>query len=87
MLGEDIFSNRSRICQLFCGVWYTAFLNSRRKFVSQIGLGLAIPFMFNLRDYNRHNYKVIKQRIFFPDLPDAWRIQDYANRMCTVVVW
>jgi hypothetical protein len=51
------------------------FLASRRKFVSQIGLGLAaIPFLSLLygETIGKYNYKVIKQRIFFPDLPDAF---------------
>ena len=51
------------------------FFASRRKFVSQIGLGLAaIPFLSLLygETIGKYNYKVIKQRIFFPDLPDAF---------------
>jgi predicted MPP superfamily phosphohydrolase len=51
------------------------FLASRRKFVSQIGLGLAaVPFLSLLYGVTmgKYNYKVIKQRIFFPDLPDAF---------------
>jgi hypothetical protein len=41
---------------------------SRRKFVSQVGLGLAaIPFMSLIYGITigKYNYKVIKQRIFF----------------------
>ncbi len=48
---------------------------SRRKFVSQLGLGLAaIPFLSLIYGITvgKYNYKVIKQRIFFPDLPDAF---------------
>lgn len=51
------------------------FFASRRKFVSQIGLGLAaIPFLSLLygETIGKYNYKVIKQRIFFPDLPNAF---------------
>ena len=51
------------------------FLASRRKFVSQIGLGIAaVPFLSLLYGVTmgKYNYKVIKQRIFFPDLPDAF---------------
>jgi predicted MPP superfamily phosphohydrolase len=48
---------------------------SRRKFVSQIGLGLAaIPF-FSLiygMTIGKFNFKVIKQPICFSDLPDAF---------------
>ena len=51
------------------------FFNSRRKFVSQLGLGLAaVPFLSLIYGITvgKYNYKVIKQRIFFPDLPDAF---------------
>jgi predicted MPP superfamily phosphohydrolase len=51
------------------------FLSSRRKFVSQIGLGIAaVPFLSLLYGVTvgKYNYKVIKQAIFFPDLPDAF---------------
>lgn len=51
------------------------FLPSRRKFVSQIGLGLAaIPFLSLIYGVTKgkYNFKVIKQQIFYPDLPDAF---------------
>ena len=51
------------------------FLPSRRKFVSQIGLGIAaIPFLSLIygMTVGKYNYRVIKQRIFFPDLPDGF---------------
>ena len=51
------------------------FLVSRRKFVSQIGLGIAaVPFLSLIYGVTtgKYNYKVIKQRIFFPDLPDTF---------------
>jgi uncharacterized protein len=53
----------------------TGYLPSRRKFVSQIGLGLAaIPFLSLIYGITigRYNYKVIKHNLFFPDLPDAF---------------
>ena len=53
----------------------TDFLASRRKFVSQIGLGLAaVPFLSLIYGITvgKYNFKVIKQNIFFPDLPDAF---------------
>ncbi|QBN18956.1 metallophosphoesterase [Flavobacterium nackdongense] len=53
----------------------TNFLASRRKFVSQIGLGIAaVPFLSLIYGITtgKYNYKVIKQAIFFPDLPDAF---------------
>jgi uncharacterized protein len=52
-----------------------SFLASRRKFMSQIGLGLAaVPFLSLIygMTIGKYNYKVIKQSIFFPDLPDAF---------------
>lgn len=51
------------------------FLPSRRKFVSQIALGLAsVPFLSLIYGVTvgKYNYKVIKQNLFFPDLPDAF---------------
>ncbi len=52
-----------------------SFLPERRKFVSQIALGIAaIPFSSLIygMTIGKYNYKVIKQQIFFPDLPDAF---------------
>jgi predicted MPP superfamily phosphohydrolase len=76
LLGEDIY----RV--IFGGVNYliesdtTAdFLPSRRRFVSQLAMGLAaVPFLSLIygMTIGKYNYKVIKQRIFFPDLPDAF---------------
>jgi len=76
LLGEDIY----RV--IFGGINYliesdsTAdFLPSRRKFVSQLAIGLAaVPFLSLIygMTIGKYNYKVIKQRIFFPDLPDAF---------------
>jgi uncharacterized protein len=51
------------------------FFPERRKFVSQIALGLAaIPFASIIygMTFGKYNYKVIKQQVFFPDLPDAF---------------
>ena len=48
------------------------FIASRRKFVSQLGLSIAaIPFMSILYGIfeGKYNFKVIKQPIYFPDLP------------------
>ncbi|WP_310380896.1 metallophosphoesterase [Flavobacterium sp.] len=76
LFGEDIFRLIKGSMNYF--VEYdttTNFLPSRRKFVSQIGLGLAaIPFLSLIYGITigRYNYKVIKQDVFFPDLPDAF---------------
>ncbi|TRX15855.1 metallophosphoesterase, partial [Flavobacterium franklandianum] len=76
LIGEDIFRVGAGALNFF--VDYdksTDFLNSRRKFISQIGLGLAaVPFLSLIYGVTigKYNYKVIRQRIFFPDLPDAF---------------
>lgn len=76
LLGEDVF----RVAAGSINYWIgntadSSFLPSRRKFVSQVGLGLAaIPFLSLIYGIfeGRYNYKVIKQAIHFPDLPDAF---------------
>lgn len=75
LLGEDIFRLVMGSVNYFVENDNESFLGSRRKFVSQLGLGLAaIPFLSLLYGVTvgKYNYKVIKQRIFFPDLPDAF---------------
>jgi len=75
LLGEDIFRVGAGAVNYFVENDNEGFLNSRRKFVSQVGLGLAaIPFFSLIYGVTvgKYNYKVIKQRIFFPDLPDAF---------------
>ena len=76
LLGEDVFRIGFGSINHFVKFNDSVdFLASRRKFVSQIGLGLAaIPFLSLLygETIGKYNYKVIKQRIFFPDLPDAF---------------
>ena len=49
------------------------FFNPRRRFVSQIALGIAaIPFGSLLygMTIGKYNFRVIKQQLFFDDLPD-----------------
>ncbi|HEX8561835.1 MAG TPA: metallophosphoesterase [Flavobacterium sp.] len=51
------------------------FFPERRKFVSTIALGLAaVPFLSLLYGVTKgkYNFKVIRQSIAFPDLPDAF---------------
>jgi len=53
----------------------SSFMPERRVFVSKMALALAaIPFSSLIygMTFGRYNYKVIKQQIFFPDLPDAF---------------
>lgn len=75
LLVEDIFRLGAGVVNYFVENNNESFLSSRRKFVSQIGLGLAaIPFLSLIYGVTigKYNFKVIKQRIFFPDLPDAF---------------
>jgi len=51
------------------------FMPERRQFVSRIALGIAaIPFLSLIygMTIGKYNFKVIKQTLFFPDLPDAF---------------
>jgi len=76
LLGEDVFRVLIGVINHFVNNNNeSAFLPSRRKFVSQVGLGLAaIPFLSLIYGIfeGKYNFKVIKQAIFFPDLPDAF---------------
>jgi uncharacterized protein len=76
MIGEDIYRILSGTISYFIeNDNKTDFLASRRKFVSQIGLGLAaIPFLSLIYGITvgKYNFKVIRQNIFFPDLPEAF---------------
>lgn len=74
LLGEDVFRLGAGSVNYFTmKEEHVSFLASRRKFVSQIGLGIAaVPFLSLLYGVTigKYNFKVIKQRIFFDDLPD-----------------
>ena len=76
LLGEDVFRLTAGAINYFIDNNSNAdFLPSRRKFVSQIGLGLAaVPFLSLIYGIfeGKYNYKVIKQPIYFPDLPEAF---------------
>lgn len=76
LLGEDVFRIGAGSVNYFIEKNdNVTFFASRRKFVSQIGLGLAaVPFLSLIYGVTvgKYNYKVIKQRIFFSDLPDAF---------------
>jgi predicted MPP superfamily phosphohydrolase len=76
LLGEDVFRLTAGSINYFVDNNSNAdFLPSRRKFVSQIGLGLAaVPFLSLIYGIfeGKYNYKVIKQPIYFPDLPEAF---------------
>ena len=76
MLLEDIFRVFAGTITHFMGDNDGGvFLPERRKFVSQIALGLAsIPFMSLVYGMTKgkYNYKVIRQTLTFADLPDAF---------------
>ncbi|MFK7049496.1 putative metallophosphoesterase [Flavobacterium columnare] len=76
MFGEDVFRFLSGVTNYF--IEYdnrNTFLPERRKFISQVALGLAtIPFLSLIYGVTKgkYNFKVFKQDLFFDDLPDAF---------------
>ena len=75
LFSEDIFRFFAGIIGLFAKKTESGFLPDRRKFVSQVALGVAaIPFASFLYGMlkGKYNFKVIKQTLFFTDLPDAF---------------
>jgi len=76
LFGEDIFRIGASILNYFIyHVPRKEMMPDRRKFISQIALGLAaVPFLSLIYGIfeGKYNFKVIKQTVFFPDLPDAF---------------
>lgn len=75
MLMEDVLRLMMGTVTHFMGHNTDSFLPARRKFVSQVALGLAsIPFLSLIygMSIGKYNFKVFKQTLFFPDLPDAF---------------
>lgn len=75
LFGEDIVRFFAGLFGVITKSGSEGFLPERRKFVSQIALGIAaIPFVSFLYGITigKYNYKVIRQTLFFPDLPDAF---------------
>ena len=76
LLGEDIFRMFSTILNYFTQAdSLKEAIPERRKFISQIALGIAaIPFTSLLYGMTKgkYNFKVIRQTLFFPDLPDSF---------------
>ncbi|TRW26527.1 metallophosphoesterase [Flavobacterium zepuense] len=73
MLGEDIIRVLGGFIRMFMGDSKQPFLSERRRFVSLTALGLAaMPFLSLLYGMTKgkYNFKVIRQTITFPDLPD-----------------
>ncbi|ANH59956.1 metallophosphoesterase [Dokdonia donghaensis] len=75
MFGEDIFRLIKGGLNKLTGNTQGSAIPSRRKFVSQIALGLAaIPFASILYGVikGRYNFKVLKYTLSFDDLPEAF---------------
>lgn len=76
LFAEDIFRLfKGAINYFYNSDVDTSVFPARRKFVSQIGLGLAaIPFLSLIygMTIGKYNFRVIRQQVFFPDLPDAF---------------
>jgi predicted MPP superfamily phosphohydrolase len=75
MFLEDVFRLSGGLINLATKNRQGDFLEDRRKFVSTIALGIAaIPFLslaYGMK-WGKYNYKVIRQKVFFPDLPEAF---------------
>jgi predicted MPP superfamily phosphohydrolase len=75
MFGEDIFRLCTGAVKRMSSSNSDKYIPSRRKFVSQIALGLAaIPFSAMLYGIfkGKYNFKVLKYSLTFPDLPEAF---------------
>lgn len=76
MFGEDFFRIISGVITHFLGDNEKgSFLPERRKFVSQVAIGVAaVPFLSLLYGMTKgkYNFKVIKQTLFFSDLPASF---------------
>jgi len=76
MFGEDIFRIGASILNYFMyNTPRSEMMPNRRKFVTQIALGLAaVPFLSLIYGIfeGKYNFKVFRQTIYFPDLPDAF---------------
>lgn len=76
LFGEDVFRFFKAIIVHFVGDNDGGkFMPNRRRFVSQLALGLAaIPFTSLLygMTIGKYNFKVIKKILFFDDLPEAF---------------
>jgi len=75
MFGEDVYRLSSGLINMASKSREGDFLPDRRKFISTIALGIAaIPFLSLAygMTWGKYNFKVIRQKVFFPDLPDAF---------------
>ena len=74
MFGEDIYRGILKLFSVISSGETKSFAG-RRKFISQIALGLAaIPFASFIYGIiqGKYNYKVLKYQLSFKDLPDAF---------------
>jgi predicted MPP superfamily phosphohydrolase len=75
MLLEDVLRLMIGTKNYFANYGNDTFLPERRKFVSQVALGIAaVPFLSLIygMTVGKYNYKVLRQTLFFDDLPDAF---------------
>ncbi len=76
LLFEDIYRVLAGVYFRIAGVSTGAdFLPDRRSFVSKVTLGVAaVPFVSLLygMTFGKYNFQVVKQPVFYPDLPDAF---------------
>jgi len=76
MFGEDIFRIGASLLNYFMyNTPRKEMMPDRRRFISQVALGLAaVPFLSLIYGIfeGKYNFKVFKQTIFFPDLPEAF---------------
>ena len=76
MFGEDIYRLLRGAINYFINADMDAgVFPARRKFISQIALGLAaVPFLSLIYGIaiGRYNFKVLRETVYFPDLPDAF---------------
>ena len=74
MFGEDVYRSILKLFSIISSEETKSFAG-RRKFISQLALGLAaIPFAAFIYGIiqGRYNYKVLKYQLSFKDLPDAF---------------
>lgn len=76
MFGEDLFRLLRGLTNYFVEHNNpSSYIPERRRFVSQVAIVLAaIPFaslIYGILE-GKYNFKVIKQRVYYPDLPDAF---------------
>jgi uncharacterized protein len=75
MLLEDVLRLMVGTKNYFANYENDTFLPERRKFVSQVALGIAaVPFLSLIygMTVGKYNYKVLRHTLFFDNLPDAF---------------